>query len=36
VKAGDIVAWVKADYGLGHGRAMAIYALLSGKKKPGD
>lgn len=36
VKAGDIVTWLKSDFGLGHGHAMAIYALLSGKKKPGD
>lgn len=36
VKAGQIVAWLKADFDLGHGHAMAIYALLSGKKKPGD
>ncbi|GAM96465.1 hypothetical protein U91I_00084 [alpha proteobacterium U9-1i] len=36
VKAGEIVAWLKADFDLGHGHAMAIYALLSGKKKPGD
>jgi Domain of unknown function (DUF4287) len=36
VKAGTIVAWLKADYGLGHGHAMAIYALLKGKKSEGD
>lgn len=36
VKAGQIVEWLKADFALGHGHAMAIYALLSGKKKPGD
>ena len=28
VKAGDIVQWLKKDFGLGHGDAMAIYALL--------
>ncbi|RAJ79012.1 uncharacterized protein DUF4287 [Chitinophaga dinghuensis] len=33
VKAGEIVAWLKADFELGHGHAMAIYALLSGKKE---
>ena len=31
VKAGDVVAWLKSDYGLGHGHSMAIYALLKGK-----
>lgn len=36
VKAGQIVDWLKTDFALGHGHAMAIYALLSGKKKPGD
>jgi hypothetical protein len=36
VKAGQIVAWLKADFALGHGHAMAIYALLSGIRKPGD
>jgi hypothetical protein len=30
-KAGAIVAWLKADFGLGHGHAMAIYGLLKGK-----
>ncbi len=32
VKAGEIVAWLKADFKLGHGHAMAIFALLKGKK----
>lgn len=36
VKAGDIVAWLKEDFELGHGHAMAIYALLKGVKKEGD
>ncbi|MCB1517130.1 MAG: DUF4287 domain-containing protein [Hyphomicrobiaceae bacterium] len=27
-KAGDIVAWLKADYGLGHGHAMALVNLF--------
>lgn len=36
VKAGDIVKWLKDDYALGHGHAMAIYALLKGIKKEGD
>lgn len=42
VKAGEIVAWLKEDFGLGHGHAMAIYALFKGirqadekPKKPG-
>jgi hypothetical protein len=32
VKAGQIVDWLKEDFQLGHGHAMAIYALLKGKK----
>jgi hypothetical protein len=36
IKAGQIVTWLKDEFGLGHGHAMAVYALLSGKKKPGD
>lgn len=32
VKAGDIIKWLKADFELGHGHAMAIYALLKGIK----
>jgi hypothetical protein len=36
VKAGEVTDWMKNEYGLGHGHAMAVYALLSGKKKPGD
>ena len=31
-KAGDIVQWLQEDYELGHGHAMAIYALLKGIK----
>ncbi|MDX2235575.1 MAG: DUF4287 domain-containing protein [Hyphomonadaceae bacterium] len=31
VKAGDVVAWLKEDFGLGHGHAMAVVALLKGK-----
>jgi hypothetical protein len=31
VKAGQIVKWLRDDYELGHGHAMAIYALLKGK-----
>jgi hypothetical protein len=32
VKAGDVVKWLKEDFALGHGHAMAIYALLKGLK----
>jgi hypothetical protein len=32
VKAGDIIKWLKSDFDLGHGHAMAIYALLKGVK----
>ena len=32
VKAGEIVKWLKDDFELGHGHAMAIYALLKGIK----
>ena len=32
VKAGAIVKWLKKDFELGHGHAMAIYALLKGAK----
>lgn len=32
VKVGQIVAWLKKDFELGHGHAMAIVALLKGKK----
>jgi hypothetical protein len=31
VKAGEIVQWLKTDFDLGHGHAMAIVALLKGK-----
>ncbi|WP_259067894.1 DUF4287 domain-containing protein [Mucilaginibacter sp. X4EP1] len=31
-KAGQIIAWLKADFELGHGHAMAIFALLKGVK----
>jgi len=36
VKAGAIVDWLKQDFGLGQGHAMAIVALLKGTKKEGD
>ncbi|RYY57023.1 MAG: DUF4287 domain-containing protein [Chitinophagaceae bacterium] len=32
IKAGNIVEWLKTDFELGHGHAMAIYAYLTGKK----
>jgi hypothetical protein len=32
VKAGEIVAWLKEEFDLGHGHSMAIYALLKGIK----
>jgi hypothetical protein len=32
IKAGEIVNWLKNDFALGHGHAMAIYALLKGVK----
>ena len=34
IKAGQIIAWLKADFGLGHGHAMAIVALLKGAAGP--
>jgi hypothetical protein len=33
VKAGEIVQWLKDDFDLGHGHAMAIFALFKGKKE---
>jgi hypothetical protein len=33
VKAGTIVAALKKEFGLGHGHAMAIVALLKGARK---
>jgi hypothetical protein len=33
IKAGAIVQWLKVDFHLGHGHAMAIYALLKGVKR---
>ena len=31
VKAGQVVAWLKEDFGLGRGHAMAIVAVLRGR-----
>jgi Domain of unknown function (DUF4287) len=36
VKAGEVVAAAREDLGLGHGHAMAIFALLKGHKQEGD
>lgn len=36
IKAGEIVQWLKDDYALGHGHAMALFALFKGAKKEGD
>ncbi len=36
VKAGEIVQWLKDDFELGHGHAMALVALFKGTKKEGD
>jgi Domain of unknown function (DUF4287) len=32
VKAGQIGTWLKEDFDLGHGHAMAVYACFKGKK----
>lgn len=32
IKAGQIVKWLKEEFDLGHGHAMAIYAIIKGKK----
>ncbi|RQO55401.1 DUF4287 domain-containing protein [Paucibacter sp. KBW04] len=36
IKATQVVDWIKQDFALGHGHAMAIYALLKGLKKEGQ
>jgi Domain of unknown function (DUF4287) len=33
IKAGQILAWLKEDFDLGHGHAMAIYAVFKGRSK---
>jgi hypothetical protein len=33
IKAGEIVAWLKKDFDLGHGHGMAIYAVIKGVKQ---
>ena len=32
IKATEITNWLKQDFELGHGHAMAVYALLKGDK----
>ena len=32
VKAGEIIAWLKEDFGLGHGHAMTIYTTFDQSK----
>jgi hypothetical protein len=32
VKAGEVVKWLKEEFELGHGHAMAIYAVLKGSQ----
>ncbi|MCW3071306.1 MAG: hypothetical protein JWO44_1196 [Bacteroidetes bacterium] len=34
VKAGEVVAWLKEDFDLGHGHSMAIYAVFKRMKEP--
>jgi hypothetical protein len=36
IKASQVTVWLKEEYELGHGHAMAIVALLKGTKKEGD
>jgi hypothetical protein len=36
VKAGAVIKWLKEDFQLGHGHAMAIFALLKGVKHEGE
>jgi hypothetical protein len=33
IKAGQILAWLKEDFDLGHGHAMAVYAVFKGRTK---
>lgn len=34
VKAGEVVAWLKSEFGLGHGHAMAIYGTIRSTVEP--
>jgi hypothetical protein len=36
VKTAEIVKWLNDDFELGHGHAMALFALFKGIKKEGD
>jgi hypothetical protein len=36
IKAGDVIAWLSTDYGLGRGHAMAIVAVLKGAIPAGE
>jgi hypothetical protein len=33
IKATEITDWLKEEFGLGHGHAMAIYAVFKGKNE---
>jgi hypothetical protein len=35
-KAGEIVSWLKADFGLGHGHAMALVHVIKNGSQIGD
>jgi hypothetical protein len=35
-KAGEIIAWLKADFNLGHGHAMALVHVIKNGPKIGD
>lgn len=33
VKATEVTNWLKEEFGLGHGHAMAMYAYIKGKRE---
>ncbi len=33
IKASEIIAWLKKDFGLGHSHSMAVYAVFEGRDK---